>query len=139
MNWRREGDRIFIRLQRGDDVLGSLAAIADENGIFGGWLNGIGAARDVELGYYDVERREYARTEIDGDVEVASASGSIGRVDGAPFIDLHAVVTDRNCVPRAGHLFRATTTATLEFVLIVADAPIARTFDEDTGLKLWRV
>jgi predicted DNA-binding protein with PD1-like motif len=38
-----------------------------------------------------------------------------------------------------GHLFRAVATATLEFVLLVAEAPIERTWDEATGLNLWRV
>jgi hypothetical protein len=31
------------------------------------------------------------------------------------------------------------TGATLEFVLFVADGPIERTLDEETGLNLWRV
>ena len=59
--------------------------------------------------------------------------------DGKPFVHLHAVVSDRQCVTHGGHLFRATTGATLEFVLLVGEAPIERTLDEATGLNLWRV
>lgn len=139
MKSRREGDRIFIRLELGEEVHSSLVAIAAEHGISGGWLNGIGAAREVELGCYDLERKDYERTTVEGDVEVASAAGSLGMVDGEPFVHLHAVVSDRRGVPRAGHLFRAVTSATLEFVLIVADRPIERTRDEEIGLNLWRV
>ena len=75
----------------------------------------------------------------DSEVEFASASGSLGLVDGKPFVHLHAVVSDRECVPRAGHLFSAVTAATLEFVLFVAEQPIERTKDEATALNLWRV
>jgi predicted DNA-binding protein with PD1-like motif len=139
MKSRREGDRIFIRLETGDDVHASLATVAAEHGVGGGWLTGVGAARDVELGYYDLERREYDRTAIEGEVEIAPATGSLGVLDGKPFVHLHAVVSDRRCVPRAGHLFRAVTAATIEFVLLVAKAPIERTRDEGTGLNLWRV
>jgi predicted DNA-binding protein with PD1-like motif len=139
MKWRREGSRIFIRLELGDEVHSSLAEVASREGVSGGWFSGIGAASEVELGYYHLDRKDYDRTPIAGDVEFASASGSLGLVDGKPFVHLHAVVSDRQCVTRGGHLFRAVTAATLEFVLLVADSPIERTKDEGTGLNLWRV
>ena len=139
MKSRREGSRIFIRLELGDDVLETLTATAAEHGVTAGWLNGIGAASGVELGYYDLERKDYTKWEVAGDVEFASASGSIGLRDGKPFVHLHAVVSDRQCVTHGGHLFRATTGATLEFVLLVGEAPIERTLDDAIGLYLWRV
>lgn len=139
MKSRREGDRIFIRLETGDDVHSSLVEAAAEHGVGSGWLNGIGAARDVELGYYDLDRRDYDRTAVEGEVEVASASGSLGLLEGKPFVHLHAVVSDRACMTRGGHLFRAVTAATLEFVLFVGEETVERTFDEATGLNLWRV
>ena len=128
MKSRREASRIFIRLETGDDVHSSLVAAAAEHGVGSGWFNGIGAARDVLLGYYDLERRDYDRTAVEGEVEIASASGPLSVLDGKPHVHLHAVVSDRNCVTRGGHLFRAVTAATLE-----------RTLDEATGLNLWRV
>jgi predicted DNA-binding protein with PD1-like motif len=139
MKWRREGFRIFIRLELGDEVHSSLAEVASREGVSGGWFSGIGAASEVELGYYHLDRKAYDRTLIEGDVEFASASGSLGFVEGKPFVHLHAVVSDRECVTRGGHLFRAVAAATLEFVLLVADSPIERTRDEETGLNLWRV
>ncbi len=139
MKSRREASRIFIRLETGDDVHSSLVAAATEHGVGSGWFNGIGAARDVLLGYYDLERRDYDRTAVEGEVEIASASGPLSVLDGKPHVHLHAVVSDRDCVTRGGHLFRAVTAATLEFVLFVAEETIERTFDEATGLNLWRV
>jgi uncharacterized protein len=139
MKWRREGSRIFIRLEMGDEVHPSLIEIAASEKVFGGWLSGIGAASEVELGYYDLERKDYDRLRVEGDVEIASASGTVGLVDGKPFVHLHAVVSDRQCATRGGHLFRAVTAATLEFVIFVAQKPIERTRDEATALNLWRV
>jgi predicted DNA-binding protein with PD1-like motif len=139
MKFRREGSRIFIRLELGDEVHSSLAAVAGREGVSGGWFSGIGAASEVELGYYHLDRKDYERTFIAADVEIASATGSLGLVDGKPFVHLHAVVSDRTGMTRGGHLFRAITSATLEFVLLVADGPIERTRDEETGLNLWRV
>jgi predicted DNA-binding protein with PD1-like motif len=139
VKWRREGSRIFIRLELGEEVHPSLAEVASRESVSGGWFSGIGAASEVELGYYHLDRKDYDRILIGGDVEFASASGSLGLVDGKPFVHLHAVVSDRECVTRGGHLFRAVAAATLEFVLLVAERPIERTRDEETGLNLWRV
>jgi hypothetical protein len=139
MKWRRDGSRVFIRLEMGDELHPSLIEIAERERISGGWLSGIGAASEVELGYYDLERKDYDRLRIEGDVEIASASGTVGLLDGKPFVHLHAVVSDRECATRGGHLFRAVTAATLEFVIFVAHEPIERTRDEATALNLWRV
>jgi uncharacterized protein len=139
MKWRRDGSRVFIRLEMGDELHPSLVEIAEREQIFGGWLSGIGAASEVELGYYDLERKDYDRARIEGDVEFVSASGTLGLVEGKPFVHLHAVVSDRQCATRGGHLFRAVTAATLEFVIFAAQAPIERTLDDATALNLWRV
>ncbi|HEY6064981.1 MAG TPA: PPC domain-containing DNA-binding protein [Thermoanaerobaculia bacterium] len=139
MKWRRDGSRVFIRLELGDEVHPSLIEIAAKEQVAGGWLSGIGAATQVELGYYNLERKDYDRVQVGGDVEVASLLGSVGLVDGKPFVHLHAVVSDREGRTHGGHLFRAVTAATLEFGLFVADGPIERTPDEATGLNLWRV
>lgn len=139
MKWRRDGSRVFIRLEMGDEVHPSLVEIAERERASGGWLSGIGAASEVELGYYDLERKDYDRVRVEGDVEIVSSSGTLGVVDGRPFVHLHAVVSDRQCATRGGHLFRAVTAATLEFVLVVSQTPIERTLDEATALKLWRV
>ena len=139
MKYRREGSRIFIRLERGDEVHSSLVAVAEHEGASGGWFSGIGAASEVELGYYQLDRKDYVRLPIPGNVEVASATGSLGLVEGKPFVHLHAVVSDPRGNTHGGHLFRAVTGATLEFVLLVAEGPIERTKDDEIGLNLWRV
>jgi predicted DNA-binding protein with PD1-like motif len=139
MKWRREGARVFIRLEIGDEVHSSIIEIAERERISGGWLSGVGAVSEVELGYYDLERKDYDRVRLEGDVEIASASGTLGLVDGKPFVHLHGVFSDRDCVTRGGHLFRAVAGATVEFVLFASETPIERTRDEETGLNLWRV
>jgi hypothetical protein len=139
VKWRRDGARVFIRLEIGDEVHPSIIEIAERERISGGWLSGIGAVSEVELGYYDLERKDYDRVRLEGDVEIASASGTLGFVDGKPFVHLHGVFSDRECVTRGGHLFRAVAAATAEFVLFASENPIERTRDEETGLNLWRV
>ncbi|MFN2387694.1 MAG: PPC domain-containing DNA-binding protein [Thermoanaerobaculia bacterium] len=139
MKYRRESQRVFVRLETGEDLHASVLELAEREGITGGAVTALGAVRDVVLGYYDLERRDYARTSVPGEVELASAVGTLSRLDGKPHLHLHAVLSDRECRTYGGHLFSAKATATVELFVRVADAPIERTPDEATGLSLWRV
>ena len=139
MKYRRESQQVFIRLETGEDLHTSVVELAEREGITGGAVTALGAVRDVVLGYYNLERRDYDRTSVPGEVELASAVGTLSRLDGKPHLHLHAVVSDRGCRTYGGHLFSATTAATVELFVRVADAPIERTPDEATGLSLWRV
>lgn len=139
MKYRRDGSRIFVRLERGDPVHASLTALMEAEEVRGGFFNALGAISDVELGYYDLERREYDRRAFREEVEIASATGSLSVLEGKPHVHLHAVVSDRECRAFGGHVFQAKAAATVEVLIHVSEQPIERTPDEETGLALWRV
>lgn len=139
MKYRRDGARLFVRLDRGEDVHETLATLAEREGIGGGFFHALGAVSEVELGYYDLARRDYDRKRIAEEVEIAAANGSLGLLGGKPLVHLHAVVSDRDCRTFGGHVFSAKAAATVEIFIQVSDAPIERTPDEGTGLNLWRV
>jgi len=139
MRYRRDGSRVFVRLEMGDAAHASLTSLMEKEGIRGGFLSALGALRDVELGYYDLQRKDYDRRAFEEEVEIASAHGTLSVLDGKPHVHLHAVVSDRECRAFGGHVFRATAAATVEVLLHVSEEPIERTPDEATGLALWCV
>jgi len=139
MEYRRQGSQLFVRLERGEDVHTSLTELARREGIQGGFVTALGAVSDAELGYYDLERRDYERRRLEKEVEIGSASGTLSLLEGKPHVHLHAVLSDRECRVFAGHLFSAKAAATVEMMVHVSDGPIERTPDEETGLNLWRV
>ncbi len=139
MKYRRQGSRLFIRLEKGEKVHAALRSIAEREGVTGGFVSGLGAVREVELGYYDLARKDYDRKSIAEEVEIASASGTLSLFEGKPHLHLHAVVSDRECRAYGGHVFSATAAATVEFFVEVSETPIERTPDAETGLNLWRV
>lgn len=139
MKYRRQGSQVFVRLERGEDVHASLTELARREGIQGGFVTALGAVSDVELGHYDLERRDYDRRGLDEELEIGSASGTLSLLEGKPHVHLHAVLSDREFRAFAGHLFSAKVAATVEMMVHVSDRPIERTPDEETGLNLWRV
>jgi hypothetical protein len=139
MKYRREGQRVFIRLDRGEQLHATLTALAEKERLVGGSVNALGAVSDAELGYYDLGRRDYDRRRFPEEMEIASATGTLSLLNGKPQLHLHAVLSDRECRAFGGHLFGATAAATVEMFLQLSEKPIERTRDEETGLNLWRV
>lgn len=139
MKYRREGSRVFVRLEKGDPVHASLTALMETEEVRGGFFHALGAISDIELGYYNLERKDYDRREFPGEFELATANGSLSLLEGKPHVHLHAVVSDREGRAFGGHVFRATASATVELLIHVSEEPIERTPDDETGLSLWRV
>jgi uncharacterized protein len=139
MKYRRESHHVFVRLETGEDVHASVMELSEREGISGGFVNALGAVRDAVLGYYHLDRKEYERRTLAGELELASAAGTISRMDGKPHLHLHAVLSDPHGRAYGGHLFSAKAAATVEIFIQIAEAPIERTPDEATGLSLWRV
>ena len=74
MDYRREDNRLVVRLDPGEEVLDSLETVRNEHG----FLAGIGAVDRVVLGHYDVDKQEYSEEEFTGQFEVTSFLGNIG-------------------------------------------------------------
>ncbi|MEO0073370.1 MAG: PPC domain-containing DNA-binding protein [candidate division WOR-3 bacterium] len=136
MKWRRNGGYYQLRLMRGEDVLEEITGFVKSRRLKSGVLIGLGAASDIELGYYDLHRRQYRKRRFRGEHEIAALVGNIAWDGREPICHIHAVISDRNCLASAGHLFGATVAATCEISLIPGRAKLIRCLEPDTGLKL---
>ena len=69
MHVRRVGEREhLVVLERDDRVAASLVRFAAEHGVQGGWVQGLGAVRQAELGWYDLPRKTYLRRTFEEDM-----------------------------------------------------------------------
>jgi hypothetical protein len=118
-----------LRLMRDEEIIATLADWARSAGIGSGTVSGLGAMRDVTLGYYDESTREYAKQDHPGPVEILSLSGGIAGLDGKPYVHIHAVISDRDGRALGGHLFRGTVTATGEIYVLPGRTPLTRVKD----------
>jgi predicted DNA-binding protein with PD1-like motif len=136
MQFAQFGEQYLIRLEKGEEVLSTLSSFVNDEEIKAGVVSGIGAVRDATLGYFDPETNEYIEELFEGSYEVASISGSAGLFENNPILHLHASLADRNHSVKAGHLFSATVSATLEIHIAKLPGVLERRMDEQTGLKL---
>jgi len=134
MNSKMKGDRIFARLDRGEEVITSLDKLREKYDITNGFFQGIGALDKVKLGNYNVEKQEYNEKELEDSFEVSSFSGNIG----PDKIHAHITVSDRTYSPKAGHCGMARVSGTFEIIIITTEGfPLNHQFDPETGLDVF--
>ena len=85
MEYRRFGNKLVVRLERGEEVCAKLLELAERENIRTAAVSGIGASNDVTLGVFDTGTKEYFKKRYNGiDYELGSLTGTLSRQDGAP-------------------------------------------------------
>ncbi len=125
----------FIRLDQGEEVIKTLTDFALANSITSGSIQGIGAVKDVTLGYLDLNTKQYLKKSYSEDMELISLLGNFSMLNNKPFLHCHASCSGRDFRPVSGHLFTATVTATGEFSLIQTEGELIRRFDPGLGFN----
>ncbi|MBV9878591.1 MAG: DNA-binding protein [Verrucomicrobia bacterium] len=120
----------------GDHVVAGLKAFAKEQHLAASHFTAIGAFKEVSLGYFDSEKKDYLKIPVHEQVEVLSMVGDITINDGKPNIHAHVVLGKRDGSTCGGHLLEAEVRPTLEVILTESPAHLERRFDKEAGLAL---
>ena len=136
MVYEKIGSAYFVRLEIGEELVTSLAALCRQENIRLASVSGIGATDDCDMSVYDVQDKRYYNNSFQGAYEITSLSGNVTRMDDSPYLHLHITIGDREGRAFAGHLKRALVSATAEIILHTYDGEITRFQDEATGLNL---
>jgi predicted DNA-binding protein with PD1-like motif len=87
------GEKTFALIfETGDEAMAGLVGFARENKLRGAHFTAIGAFRDVTLGYFDWEKKDYQKIPVHEQVEVLSLIGDVAQKDGGPTVHAHVVV-----------------------------------------------
>ena len=91
MIYKLYGDTYAVRLERGEEVVASIAELCEKEGIRAGTVQGLGASDDATVGLYSIAEKKYYPTELKGDMEITALIGNISRQEGAdaPYLHLH--------------------------------------------------
>ena len=139
MHGRKVGEKEYlVVLEKEERVVANLLQFAEDQGIEGGWVAGLGSLRDIELGYYDLPRRTYLRREFEEDMELTGFQGNFGMAGKVRVLHVHATLSGPELISFSGHLFEATVAVTTEFH--VRDFGVRIDLEEvpEVGLKLIR-
>lgn len=132
----KEGDKGWsVRLDLDDSLFASLEKIASENNWESGFIWGLGALKNCELGFYHLHQKTYDRRTFKDEAELLSLVGNLSQVDGKPFFHLHAVLGGSDFKCFGGHLFSADVAVTCELFFTEQDFYATRVHNDAIGLK----
>ncbi len=135
MESRKVSGGYVIRCDIDEEIVSVLTDFAQENAIYSGTVIGIGALKNVALGYVDIPNKDYIRKEFDGMYELLNLTGNFTKIDGKAMLHCHAVLSDVHFKVYGGHLFSGFVAVTGEFYVRPGDIEISRAHDDATGIK----
>lgn len=136
MDYKKYGNRYWLRIDRGEEIISSLKAFAAKEKVYNANVSGIGAVNYVIAGLYDTAAKKYHTNTFTGDMEIIALNGSITRHNDEVYLHLHIGLSDISGNMRGGHLNQAVVSGTCELSISVSDGSIGRRFDGETGLNL---
>ena len=112
MDYRRFGNTIVARFDRGEEITAQLRALCEKENIRLASVEALGATDEFTVGVYNVDEHQYHALTF-------TAANESGAVVG-------------------GHLNAARVSATCEMVIRVIDGAVDRFKDDVTGLNLFK-
>ncbi len=125
-----------VRFELGDDVIDELARFARGKKIHAAWISGIGSSKTVELGFYDIETKEYRNKRFGETMEILHIAGNVGKLGNELVVHLHAEFARPDYSVVGGHVHGLTANATVEMILYKMDGVLERAHDSLVGLNL---
>ena len=136
MDYRRFNDTLLVRIDRGEEILEQVKAVAEREHVRLASVEALGATDDFTVGVYDVAEKRYDSKRFTGAHEIVSLTGTITEMDGAFYQHLHMSAGNKNCEVFGGHLNRAVVSATCEMVIRVLNGAVDRRRDPGIGINL---
>lgn len=136
MDYRKFGNTILLRIDRGEEIIGCLTAAAKKENIRLASISAVGAADSLTIGLFDTRTKTYSTTELNGEYEITAMEGTISRMNEEVYPHLHITVSDEEFHAFGGHLNRAVISGTCEVVIHLIDGEVDRKFDDGVGLNL---
>ena len=133
----RDGMRTFVLiLAAGDEAMGALSALAEDERLSASHFTAIGAFSRSVVAYFDWSTKTYRKLAIEEQTEVLSLVGDITLADGRPQVHAHVVLGKADASAHGGHLMEGHVRPTLEVVVTEAPVHLRRRFDRESGLAL---
>lgn len=133
MQIQKDGKLFLLKLDRGDDVLGTLEQVAQDNSIKTGEVSwGVGMIRNLQIGYFN--GNEYEKETYSNPLEVVSFHGSIA--ENEPRFHIHVSCAGQNHGVVGGHLFGGSADPLMEIRIGLLEGVHAqRKVNPKSGLK----
>lgn len=128
MDYRRFGNTIVVRLDRGEEIVAQVKAVAEKETIKLASIQALGSVNDFTVGVFDLEEKQFYPNHFTGAFEISSLFGTITTKDGAYYGHIHMNAGNKEGQVLGGHLIEGTIAATCEMFITVLDGTVERKY-----------
>lgn len=141
MEYRRDNSAVYVRFDKGDEILSGILQVCQHEKILSATYSGIGACKTAVVATYIPEKDDFVPHEKHGMLELLSLTGNISSDEhGEIFEHTHAVFSfleGGEVSLFGGHLKKAVVLYTAEICIRPASFVIGRKIDSATGITVW--
>ena len=131
----QQQNQLILRLDKGEEVLASLAQVMAEQNIKACAFFGLGASDSVELAFYNTHLKDYRKKPFLEEMEILSLSGNGSIKDGQPAIHAHGIFGRNDFSLIGGHVIKLVVSVTLEIYLTKLEGEMKRELNADFNLN----
>ena len=130
--------RVIVgKLEPDEDIIDAITDLVKKHNITSGFINIIGALKQITIGFFDLKSMKYNFKTFDEDVELISCMGNISYKEGDPIIHLHVAIGREDFSLIGGHLSQPSIVSITGEVFIFEIAEkLNRAIDPKFGLTL---
>lgn len=138
MEYRRFENTIIARIDKDEEILEQVKAIALEEHIKLASVQALGAINRFTVGVFKTDEKKYLANAFTGSFEIVSLTGTINTMNDEFYCHLHMSAGNDKGEVFGGHLNQAVVSATCEMVINIINGKVDRYFDEEVGLNLFK-
>jgi len=139
MDYKKMNNNYIVRIDKGEEIVGTIKQFCTEQSIKLGLVSGLGAVNEATIGLFETATKKYHSTVLSGDFEIASLTGNITTMNGEVYLHFHACISDDKYMTYGGHLNSAVVSATAEIIIIDFNGEVDREFNDEIGLNLLKL
>lgn len=136
MDYRRFGNTIVVRLDRGEEISAQVKEVAEKEAIKLGSVSGLGSVNDFTVGVFDIEEKKFYPNHFTGAFEISSLFGTITTKDGEYYGHIHMNVGDKEGHVLGGHLIEGRIAATCELFITILEGTVERKYVEEYEMNI---
>ena len=137
MQFRRFGNKYFVRMDRGEEIVSTLKKFCEDEKINLAEVKALGAVNDFTVGLFNTREKKYHSNRFQFDAEIVSLWGTVTTMNGEVYLHIHMSAGDGEGHVYGGHLNSAVVSATCEMIVDVSEGTVERKFSDEIGLNLF--
>ena len=137
MQFRKFGNKYYVRMDRGEEIISTLKKFCEAEKINLAEVKALGAVNDFTVGLFDTREKKYHSNRFQFDAEIVSLWGTVTTMNGEVYLHIHMSAGDSEGHVYGGHLNRAVVSATCEMIVDVSEGVVERKFSDEVGLNLF--